>query len=247
MPNEQPLYQQLADNIRSKIASGEYKVGDKIMSERKMAEIYDLNRLTVRKALDVLIQEGSLSAIRGSGTYVKAIVPANKKVHFGNDESISLSTVLRQSGFQSSRKVLSFRRIKTSGALKDFFPETEDVYELIRLSSIDKKPYALQICSFPANIFQQPERFDFAQESLYTYMELQGHYPKTVIADMWLTPIPNEYSENGSRETCFLLRILWLRPESRYGRVHQKLLRSHIYQLPLHRPEAGSDIISDVF
>ena len=193
MPNEQPLYQQLADNIRSKIASGEYKVGDKIMSERKMAEIYDLNRLTVRKALDVLIQEGSLSAIRGSGTYVKAIVPANKKVHFGNDESISLSTVLRQSGFQSSRKVLSFRRIKTSGALKDYFPETEDVYELIRLSSIDKKPYALQICSFPANIFQQPERFDFAQESLYTYMELQGHYPKTVIADMWLTPIPNEY------------------------------------------------------
>lgn len=193
MPNEQPLYQQLADNIRSKIASGEYKVGDKIMSERKMADIYDLNRLTVRKALDVLIQEGSLSAIRGSGTYVKAIVPANKKVHFGNDESISLSTVLRQSGFQSSRKVLSFRRIKTSGALKDYFPETEDVYELIRLSSIDKKPYALQICSFPANIFQQPERFDFAQESLYTYMELQGHYPKTVIADMWLTPIPNEY------------------------------------------------------
>ena len=193
MPNEQHLYQQLADNIRSKIASGEYKVGDKIMSERKMAEIYDLNRLTVRKALDVLIQEGSLSAIRGSGTYVKAIVPANKKVHFGNDESISLSTVLRQSGFQSSRKVLSFRRIKTSGALKDYFPETEDVYELIRLSSIDKKPYALQICSFPANIFQQPERFDFAQESLYTYMELQGHYPKTVIADMWLTPIPNEY------------------------------------------------------
>ncbi|MDD6600401.1 MAG: GntR family transcriptional regulator [Galactobacillus timonensis] len=193
MPNEQPLYQQLADNIRSKIASGEYKVGDKIMSERKMAEIYDLNRLTVRKALDVLIQEGSLSAIRGSGTYVKAIVPANKKVHFGNDESISLSTVLRQSGFQSSRKVLSFRRIKTSGALKDYFPETEDVYELIRLSSIDQKPYALQICSFPANIFQQPERFDFAQESLYTYMELQGHYPKTVIADMWLTPIPNEY------------------------------------------------------
>lgn len=193
MPNEQPLYQQLADNIRSKIASGEYKVGDKIMSERKMAEIYDLNRLTVHKALDVLIQEGSLSAIRGSGTYVKTIVPANKKVHFGNDESISLSTVLRQSGFQSSRKVLSFRRIKTSGALKDYFPETEDVYELIRLSSIDKKPYALQICSFPANIFQQPERFDFAQESLYTYMELQGHYPKTVIADMWLTPIPNEY------------------------------------------------------
>lgn len=193
MPNEQPLYQQLADNIRSKIASGEYKVGDKIMSERKMAEIYDLNRLTVRKALDVLIQEGSLSAIHGSGTYVKAIVPANKKVHFGNDESISLSTVLRQSGFQSSRKVLSFRRIKTSGALKDYFPETEDVYELIRLSSIDQKPYALQICSFPANIFQQPERFDFAQESLYTYMELQGHYPKTVIADMWLTPIPNEY------------------------------------------------------
>ena len=167
------------------------------MSERELAEIYDLNhRLTVRKALDVLIQEGSLSAIRGSGTYVKAIVPANKKVHFGNDESISLSTVLRQSGFQSSRrKYFLFAVIKSSGALKDYFPETEDVYRLIRLSHwYRQKTLCTPDMQLPGKYFSAARaRFDFAQESLYTYMELQGHYPKTVIADMWLTPIPNEY------------------------------------------------------
>ena len=191
-----PVYVQLADNIRKKIATGEYKVGQRIMSERLMAESYGINRLTVRKAIDILIKEGSLVAIRGSGTFVKAILSSDKKVRLGSaGESISLSTVMRQNGFNSSRKVLSFQKIHSTGELASYFPSSIDCYELIRLSDIDGVPSVLQICYFPASFFSEPERFDFAEGSLYTYMEIQGHRPKTIISDMWLRPISEKYEK----------------------------------------------------
>ena len=62
--SDMPIYQQLAENIRRKIADGTFKVGDKLPSERIMAKTYGLNRLTVRKALQELIQENALYAAR---------------------------------------------------------------------------------------------------------------------------------------------------------------------------------------
>ena len=193
--NQKPLYVQLADNMRNKIISGEYRVGSKIMSERQMAEIYGLNRLTVRKSIEQLIQEGYLSAVQGKGTFVERMTDGGKKMQFGSSEIMSLSSQLRQSGFSSSRTVLSFKKIKSEKVLKDFFPNSAECYELIRLSKIDNNPYALQICYFPASVFHRPERFDFSSGSIYDYMESQGHRPKTMISEMTAVPVPSDYSE----------------------------------------------------
>lgn len=193
--NKNTVYQQLADNIRSKIVAGEYKVGEKIMSERKMAMLYGINRLTVRKAIQLLINEGTLEANHGSGTFVRTLQPSEHKVQLGTDENISLSSVLRQSGFNNSRKVLSFKKVKVDGTIQNYFKNVSEAYQLIRLSYIDNTPYALQICYFPCNLFRRPDRFDFGDGSLYTYMELQGHRPRTIVNDMWLTVIPDEFKE----------------------------------------------------
>ena len=58
--NNTPLYQQLADNIREKIVNGQYRISSKIASEREMSQAYNINRLTVRKAIQLLIDEGYL-------------------------------------------------------------------------------------------------------------------------------------------------------------------------------------------
>ena len=62
------LYRQLINSIKAKIQRGEYKIGDKLDSERVMAQQYGINRLTVRKALIELEQEGLVKARQGSGT-----------------------------------------------------------------------------------------------------------------------------------------------------------------------------------
>ena len=71
------LYIQLANSIKEKIDTGEYRSGMPIMSERKMSEAYGLNRMTVRKAISKLIDEGFLISIQGKGTFVS---PRNKEI-----------------------------------------------------------------------------------------------------------------------------------------------------------------------
>ena len=55
--NGKALFLQLKDLIMEKINSGEYSEGDKIPSERDLAETYHISRLTVRQALTEMVQE----------------------------------------------------------------------------------------------------------------------------------------------------------------------------------------------
>ena len=56
-----PIYLQLREIIRNRIEEGEYLPGTAIPSENKLAETYGINRLTVRNAVDTLVNEGILS------------------------------------------------------------------------------------------------------------------------------------------------------------------------------------------
>ncbi|MED4839209.1 GntR family transcriptional regulator [Weizmannia sp. CD-2023] len=187
------LYIQLMNSIKEKIMNGEYKVGDKIMSEREMAELYGINRLTVRKAIKCLRQEGYLKAIQGKGTFVEKIPDLQDKVELGSGD-VSLSMSIRKGGLNSSRIVLSLKQIDAVGELKNAFPDSHQVYELIRLSFINGKPYAVQESYFPCSYFKETDRYDFANNSLYDYMDLHGHYPVRLTSDLQIRDVPDNYA-----------------------------------------------------
>jgi GntR family transcriptional regulator, arabinose operon transcriptional repressor len=65
-----PKYQVIIDDIKDKILSGEYRVGEQIPTESAMQERYNVSRHTVRKAILELSNEGFLRSEKGSGTYV---------------------------------------------------------------------------------------------------------------------------------------------------------------------------------
>lgn len=65
-----PKYQELADDIRSKILSNEYPIGTSVPPELKLQESYQVSRHTVRQAFALLVNEGFLRKEKGSGTYV---------------------------------------------------------------------------------------------------------------------------------------------------------------------------------
>lgn len=65
-----PLYLQLSDVIQSQIEQGELKQGEKIPSEDQMRELYGVSRVTVRAAIERLVESGLLIKRRGKGTYV---------------------------------------------------------------------------------------------------------------------------------------------------------------------------------
>lgn len=63
-------YQIIIDDIKSKILSGDYSIGEQIPTESILQEKYKVSRHTVRKAILELSNEGFLRSEKGSGTYV---------------------------------------------------------------------------------------------------------------------------------------------------------------------------------
>lgn len=194
MTNE-ALYVQLINSIKKKIIEGEYQIGDKIMSERTMAQVYGINRLTVRNAIKNLRKEGYLKAIQGKGTFVNKIPAVQDKVELGGGD-VSLSMSIRKGGMNPSRIVLSLKKIDTVGDFINYFPNSPQIYELIRLSFINGKPYAIQECYFPCSYFKEAERYNFVEDSLYDYMDMQGHYPKKLVSYLQIKDVPQKYAKS---------------------------------------------------
>ncbi|SOD62094.1 GntR family transcriptional regulator [Streptomyces zhaozhouensis] len=67
------LYQQVAAEIRSGIAAGEYPPGALLPSEAQLMERYQVSRPTVRKAVDRLRSEGLIDVVHGKGSFVRSI------------------------------------------------------------------------------------------------------------------------------------------------------------------------------
>ncbi|WP_028043442.1 GntR family transcriptional regulator [Candidatus Stoquefichus massiliensis] len=67
----QPIYEQLIEQIKNMIVSGELKENDILPSVRSLAKELKISALTVKKAYDNLEGDGFTATIHGKGTYVK--------------------------------------------------------------------------------------------------------------------------------------------------------------------------------
>lgn len=76
-----PLYQQICDDILNEIKCGNLKENDRIPTEVELSSLYDVSRITVRKAVSELVDGGYLVKQQGMGTFV-----ASKKI----ERSISI-------------------------------------------------------------------------------------------------------------------------------------------------------------
>ena len=70
MEEKQTKYQELIDYIEDLIREGTLSPGDKLYSEHKLSEMFQISRQTVRKAIGLLEEQGVVRRVRGSGTYI---------------------------------------------------------------------------------------------------------------------------------------------------------------------------------
>ncbi|MFR9215573.1 MAG: GntR family transcriptional regulator [Ruthenibacterium sp.] len=67
---QMPLYQQMANEIKAQIASGELRQNEQLMTEMELSREFGVSRITVRKALELLVEEDILSKRQGVGAFV---------------------------------------------------------------------------------------------------------------------------------------------------------------------------------
>ena len=98
-----PRYQQIADALRTRILAGEFAAGRLLPSESGLGSRYDASRVTIRRALEQLRDEGLLASRQGLGWYA-----SGDEVHQSLDELETLEHQLTSSGVEAARRVLDF-------------------------------------------------------------------------------------------------------------------------------------------
>jgi GntR family transcriptional regulator len=87
---EQPIYRQIAEDLRQKIESGQLGPGSQLPTELELRELYDASRNTIRDAIKWLTTRGLVETRPGQGTFVVKIDPfvttLSDDVGFGGGE-----------------------------------------------------------------------------------------------------------------------------------------------------------------
>lgn len=141
----EPFYRQLSQILRTQIDNGDYKADEAIPPEEKLAEQYSLSRVTVRKAIQLLADEGLVIRQPGKGTYVTAR-PFEEK-----QRTLRGFAELLADNPQQVMEVVSFEVLpsnETVAALLDM-PVGEPVLRIKRRHVVQAQPVALAIIHLP--------------------------------------------------------------------------------------------------
>lgn len=163
-------YKDIAEDIRSAIMNGKYSVNEQLPLEKEMCSKYGVSRITIKKAVDELVNQGLVIKRRGSGTFVKGV-----------DESSvqELSMAKQFSGFSESNKgkkvsskVIKFEVISPTEEIAEKLQiTTEDfVYHIIRARYSDDEPMVVEYTYMPINLIPGIKN-DILMNSIYNYIE----------------------------------------------------------------------------
>lgn len=190
-----PIYLQLRELIRSRIEEEEYPPGSAIPSENELAKTYGVNRLTVRSAVDALVNEGILLRIQGKGTFV-----------VGNRLERNLDSLggFRQSTINHhanpSVKILSQYRRKAGPFYSSIFNINPDdqIFFIRRLNQANNEPISIEYNYIPC--YKVP-KLDAVDLSIFTLYELYDFYHVSpVYAFQTLDLVPVEAHDARSLE-----------------------------------------------
>jgi GntR family transcriptional regulator len=158
-----PLYYQLKESILNAIKAKKFEVGERLPSERELAEYHNISRMTVKKAVDILVDNGYLIRKQGSGTFV-----TDYQQSYSISPLLSFSKEMEKKGINYTTKILSYTKIKDKKAAKkmNLSPEAE-LLKLERLRLIEDKPFLLENTYLAFDNFKDLKKEDLENNSLF--------------------------------------------------------------------------------
>lgn len=128
-------YQEIAEVIRSDVTSGVLALGDLLPSESELSATHDVSRVTIRKALEQLRDDGLVDSRQGFGWFV-----GHGPVRQSLDSLETIEGQLASAGRTSERRVLRFRFITPPPEVAALIDG--EVLEVVRLNLADDEPFA---------------------------------------------------------------------------------------------------------
>ncbi len=163
-----PLYTQIADNIREKIRSGELHEGSRIDSQTDLAQKLGVSRITIRQAIKILEKEGLVVTKQGKGTFV-----STKAVSQELGALLSFGEIAEAQGLDHVVRVMDFKWVLPPEEVREFLggDYEEPALRIKRLHLIHDSPLALADIYLPLEVGAVIQKRDIEKLPLYTIME----------------------------------------------------------------------------
>ena len=165
-------YEIIAENIQNKIRSGEYPVDEKLPQEMELCKQYGASRITIREALDLLVNRGLITRRRGAGTYVKAIAgeSSNSEKFAKSQQFGGFTSDMKGRDIQTQVHELSLLKTPQHVAERLQVPETAFVCYICRTRFVEQKPYVVEYTYMPTDFITGITE-DVVKGSIYQYIE----------------------------------------------------------------------------
>jgi GntR family transcriptional regulator len=129
-------YRSIADELRRRVEAGEFGRGRLLPSESELSTGYDVSRVTVRKALELLRDEGLIDARQGFGWFV-----ATDPVRQSLGRLGTIEDQLAATGRRSERRMVGFGVVPAPPRVRQVLG-AESVLEARRVNLADDEPFA---------------------------------------------------------------------------------------------------------
>jgi GntR family transcriptional regulator len=171
----EPLWIQAATLIRDQIDTGVLKAGGRLPPERELCQQLGISRVTLRKALNQLVDAGVLNASHGRGWYV---AKGAAKPEWPNTLESFTETAARM-GLKTQSEVLRAEAVPAS------FDEAEelsivpgtDLFHLERVRLLNEVPIALDLTQIAISVLPEAGKIDFTRRSLFAVLAEAGIEP----------------------------------------------------------------------
>ncbi|MCM3702252.1 GntR family transcriptional regulator [Paenibacillus macerans] len=207
---DRPLYLQIKNIIKDRILHGVYPQGTNIPSEPQLEQEFAVSKITVRGAIQELVQEGFLEKGSGKGTRVirnKAASKWSKWKHF--------TEILVEEGHRIQKEWLSAETVRNTAESELYGLFGERCTKLERVYFLDGKPYIYYV-HYVAPTRKDLELADLQDHSFYELLEEQGIVLDKLRDEFAVSVPPSE-----AREFLRLAEGLPVLKRSRYSRDAQ--------------------------
>lgn len=168
-----PLHVAISEKLKAAITAGRFPPGTQLPSEHQLIETYGVSRITVRRAIANLVQQGLVVAHRGKGVFVK---PQGKIIRSLANPLVFFEEDMADQGLQTRIRNLSLERVPPPAdvcAKLALPPDTPLVYCQRKLILVDERPVALDMTYIPPSL-GDTHAAQFQRDLIYPTLEAHG-------------------------------------------------------------------------
>ncbi|MBO9512566.1 MAG: phosphonate metabolism transcriptional regulator PhnF [Variovorax sp.] len=150
VPGLRSRWELIADELRGDIAAGRFAPGQRLPNEQLLAQRFDVNRHTLRQAMQALVREGFVQVRQGAGTFVRELV-----LDYALQRRTRLTESVAEAGERAQRELLEHREAEATPWAKDLrVPARSRVIVLTTRASVRGRPVGLTVSAYPLPRFE---------------------------------------------------------------------------------------------